>query len=142
MIRSKAFTQTSRATQVRGVQDRLVSYFWSGHTIRSRSVSSVVLSGAVSVPAPPLRLVADWERETSLRLGLEPGEVEALPLARARARWPALRQCVQAASGWTATLGLPSTLLATCDVALMACRGARYHHDGARYGGMAFCNLF
>jgi hypothetical protein len=24
----------------------------------------------------------------------------------------------------------------------MACRGARYHHDGAQYGGSAFCNLF
>ena len=24
----------------------------------------------------------------------------------------------------------------------MACRGARYHHDGAQYGGAAFCNLF
>jgi hypothetical protein len=24
----------------------------------------------------------------------------------------------------------------------MACRGAKYHHDGAQYGGMAFCNLF
>jgi hypothetical protein len=24
----------------------------------------------------------------------------------------------------------------------MACHGARYHHDAAQYGGMAFCNLF
>ena len=24
----------------------------------------------------------------------------------------------------------------------MACRGARYHHDGDQYGGAAFCNLF
>jgi hypothetical protein len=24
----------------------------------------------------------------------------------------------------------------------MACRGAKYHHDGERYGGAAFCNLF
>jgi hypothetical protein len=24
----------------------------------------------------------------------------------------------------------------------MACRGAKYHHDGAHYGGAAFCNLF
>ena len=24
----------------------------------------------------------------------------------------------------------------------MACRGARYHHDGAQYGGAGFCNLF
>jgi hypothetical protein len=27
-------------------------------------------------------------------------------------------------------------------MALMACRGARYHHDGSQYGGAAFCNLF
>jgi len=33
-------------------------------------------------------------------------------------------------------------VLATSDVALMACRGARYHHDGAQYGSAAFCNLF
>ena len=24
----------------------------------------------------------------------------------------------------------------------MACRGAKYHHDGEHYGGAAFCNLF
>ena len=24
----------------------------------------------------------------------------------------------------------------------MACRGARYHHDGLQYGANAFCNLF
>ncbi|MCY1547940.1 hypothetical protein D9M68_840240 [compost metagenome] len=45
-------------------------------------------------------------------------------------------------SGWLGTLGLPATLLPASDVALMACRGARYHHDGAQYGGAAFCNLF
>jgi hypothetical protein len=33
-------------------------------------------------------------------------------------------------------------VLAASDVALMACRGARYHHDAAQYGGAAFCNLF
>jgi hypothetical protein len=33
-------------------------------------------------------------------------------------------------------------VLASGDVALMACRGAKYHHDGAQYGGAAFCNLF
>jgi hypothetical protein len=38
-------------------------------------------------------------------------------------------------------LGL-GDVLAASDVALMACRGARYHHDGAQYGGSAFCNLF
>ena len=39
-----------------------------------------------------------------------------------------------------AALGLPP--LADCELALMACRGARYHHDGAQYGGAAFANLF
>lgn len=123
------------------VRDILASYYWSGDAIRSRSVSDVVLSGAVDVPVPPARLMADWKRETLLRLGLEPGDVEALPLARARARWPDYRHCVQAASDWTRTLGLREAL-ASSDVALMACRGANYHHDGARYGGAAFCNLF
>lgn len=123
------------------VQPSLASYYWSGDAIRSRSVSHVVLSGAVDVPAPPARLLADWQRETSLRLGLETGDVEALPLARARARWPDYRQCVQAVSDWTRTLGLREAL-ASSDVALMACRGAKYHHDGAQYGGAAFCNLF
>ena len=109
--------------------------------MRSRSVSDVVLSGTVDVPAPPARLVADWEREISLNLGLEPGDVEALPLARARARWPDYRRCVQAVADWTRVLGL-GEVLASSDVALMACRGARYHHDGAQYGAAAFCNLF
>ena len=117
------------------------SYYWSGDAIRSRSVSDVVLSGTVDVPSPPARLMADWKRETSLRLGLEPGDVEALPLARARARWPDYSHCVQAVSDWTRTLGLHE-VLASGDVALMACRGAKYHHDGEHYGGAAFCNLF
>jgi hypothetical protein len=122
-------------------RDLLVSYFWSGDVIRSRSVGDVVLSGTVDVPVPPARLLADWERESSMRLGLEPGDVEPLPLARARARWPDYRQCVQAVSDWTRTLGLQE-VLASSEVALMACRGAKYHHDGAHYGGAAFCNLF
>jgi hypothetical protein len=121
--------------------DLLTSYFWSGEAIRSRSVSEVVLSGKVDVPVPPARLIADWEREASLRLGLEPGDVEALPLARTRARWPDLKYCAQAAADWARALGLPE-VLGSSDVALMACRGAKYHHDGAQYGGMAFCNLF
>ena len=123
------------------VQNLLVSYFWSGEVIRSRSVSDVVLSGRLDVPAPPARLIADWERETVQRLCLEPGDVEALPLARARMRWPDYSRCVQAVSDWTRTLGLPD-VLASCDVALMACRGAQYHHDAAHYGAAAFCNLF
>ena len=118
-----------------------VSYYWSGDALCRRSVSSVVLSGTVELPVLPDRLVADWNRDITLRLELAPGDVESLPLPRARTRWPDYRQCVQAASGWTDSLGLPE-LLAACDVALMACRGARYHHDGAQYGGAAFCNLF
>jgi hypothetical protein len=119
----------------------LTSYFWSGDAIRSRCVSDVVLSGTVEVPAPPTRLLADWQRELSSRVVLEPGDVEVMPLARARARWPGYTRCVQAVSDWTRELGLPG-VLASSDVALMACRGARYHHDGEQYGDMAFCNLF
>jgi hypothetical protein len=122
-------------------RDLLTSYFWSGDVIRSRSVSNVVLSATVDVPAPPARLLADWESEISSRLFLEPGDVEPLPLARARARWPDYEHCVQAMSDWMRTLEL-SEVLASSDVALMACRGAKYHHDGAQYGGAAFCNLF
>ena len=117
------------------------SYYRSGDTLRSRSVSDVVLTGTVDVAAPPARLLADWQSETSLRIGLEPGDVEALPLPRARIRWPDYKHCVQAARDWTQTLGLHD-VLASSEVALMACRGARYHHDGAQYGGSAFCNLF
>lgn len=131
----------SVAHQPHRVPNLHTSYYWSGDTLRSRSVSDVVLSGMVDVPAPPARLVADWQREISLRVGLEPGEVEALPLPRARMRWPDYKHCVQAARDWTDTLGLHD-VLATSDGALMACRGARYHHDGAQYGGSAFCNLF
>lgn len=119
----------------------LASYYWRGDAIRSRSVSDVVLTGTVDVPAPPTRLVADWNREIALRLDLEPGDVEPLPLARARARWPDYRHCVQAVADWTRARGLQE-VLASSDVALMACRGAKYHHDGERYGGAAFCNLF
>lgn len=131
----------TRPPQPHRVPDRLTSYFWRGDVIRSRSVSDVVLSGTVDVPAPPARLLADWNRETSLRLGLEPGDVEQLPLARARVRWPDYSHCVRAVADWTRTLGLPEVLAAS-DVALMACRGTKYHHDGAHYGGAAFCNLF
>lgn len=109
--------------------------------MRSRSISDIVLSGVVDVPVPNARLLADWEREISSRMVLELGDVEPMPLARARTRWPEYKHCVQAASDWTSALGLPSALAAS-DVALMACRGARYHHDADQYGGAAFCNLF
>lgn len=121
--------------------DRLASYYWSGDAMRNRSVSSTVLTGTLDLPAPPLRVRADWEREMASRLCLEPGDVEQMPLARTQARWPEYGLCLQAMRGWTGTLGL-SGALAAADIALMACRGARYHHDGAQYGGAAFCNLF
>jgi len=122
-------------------QDRLISYFLSGDAIRNRCVSGMVLSGMVDVPTPPARLLADWDREIASNLVLESGDVESLPLARARARWPDYGRCVNAAAEWAAAQGLPGILTAS-DVALMACRGARYHHDGAQYGSAAFCNLF
>lgn len=122
-------------------RDQITSLFWSGDAIRSRSVSDTVLSSTVNVVAPSARLMADWQREISLRLALAPGDVESLPLARARTRWPDYKLCVQAMRDWTSHVGL-GDVLATSDVALMACRGARYHHDGAQYGGSAFCNLF
>jgi hypothetical protein len=121
--------------------DTATAYFWSGDALRSRSVGPVVLTDTLDVPAPPARLVADWERDMAQRLVLEPGDVEEMPLARARMRWPDYKRCVQAVSEWTSTLGLEDVLTSS-DIALMACRGARYHHDGAQYGGMAFCNLF
>ncbi|MNU64077.1 hypothetical protein D3C71_533470 [compost metagenome] len=124
------------------MHDLLTSYFWHGDTLRSRSVSGIVHAALLDVPEPPARLVADWQREIATNVPLEPGDVEPMPLARARTRWPDYAQCVQAMSGWLGTLGLPATLLPASDVALMACRGARYHHDGAQYGGAAFCNLF
>lgn len=119
----------------------LTSFYWSGDAIRSRRVSQIVLSGTVEIPEPPPRLNADWEREIATRMVLEAGDVEAMPLARARTRWPDYRRCVQAAAEWTDAAGLPG-VLASSDVALMACRGARYHHDGEQYGSAAFCNLF
>lgn len=123
------------------LQDELACFFWSGETLRSRSVSDTVLSGHVAVAAPPALLTTDWEREIALQLELEAGEVEPLPLPRARMRWPEYTQCVQAVADWTRSLGMRE-VLAVSDIALMACRGAKYHHDGDQYGGMAFCNLF
>lgn len=112
-----------------------------GGRVRSRNVSRTLFLGHLEVPVPPPRLVADWEREMTEQLQLVPGDVECLPWARTQARWPGLRQCVQAARDWTQALSMGDALT-DADVALMACRGARYHHDGALYGGSAFCNLF
>lgn len=77
----------------------------------------------------------------SLQLDLQAGDVEALPLARARMRWPDYSVCVQAAVAWTSSLGF-TDILTDCEIALMACRGARYHHDAEQYGNFVFCNLF
>lgn len=118
----------------------LIVYYRCADHLRSRSVGGTVLSATLAVPAPPPRLQADWEREI-VRLGLEHGDVEPLSLPRARTRWPDYRHCVQAMADWTATLGM-ADMLASSEVALMACIGTRYHHDGAHYGGAAFCNLF
>ena len=122
-------------------QDRLTSFFWHEDALRSRSVSGRMLSARLDVPAPPARLLADWDREIRTRLLLEPGDVEQMPLARTRARWPEFGLCVHAMRDWTHALGL-GEVLAGSDMALMACRGARYHHDGSQYGSAAFCNLF
>ncbi len=123
----------------------LTAQYWSNdgtqNHLRYRSVSDLVLTGTINVDAPPTRLLVDWEREMAQQLNLEPGDVEALPLARARMRWPDYSACVLAAVEWTRMLGL-ADVLASSEVALMACRGARYHHDAELYGGSAFCNLF
>lgn len=119
----------------------LTSWFHSGDAIRSRCVSDTVLAGVLDVPALPPRLLADWDRELASHVTLEPGDVESLPFARARMRWPDYGRCVQAVDAWLAAHRAPHVLAAS-DVALMACRGARYHHDGGQYGGAAFCNLF
>lgn len=120
----------------------LTSFFYSrDEAMRSRSVSGRLLAANVDVPAPPPRLLADWDREIRTRLMLEPGDVEQMPLSRTRARWPEFGLCVQAMRDWTHALGLGDALEGS-DMALMACRGARYHHDGNQYGGAAFCNLF
>ena len=118
----------------------LVAYFSTDAGLRSRSVSPVVLSGLLELPSLSARLDADWQREI-LRLGLEAGDVEPLSLARSRARWPDYRLCLQAISDWMDSIGLPG-LLEDAELALMACLGARYHHDAAQYGSAAFCNLF
>lgn len=120
---------------------RLIAYYRSGEALRSRSLAPRALTATLALPAVPARLVADWQRETRQQLQLEPGDVEVMPLARSRARWPGLRDCVQAMAQWARSLGLQE-LLSDSELALMACRGARYHHDALQYGGLVFGNLF
>ncbi len=117
------------------------AFYWSGERLRSRSLASLAQVGWVDVPAPPPRLVADWQRDVAQQLNLQLGDVDVLSLPRARTRWPDYQACLQAVASWAQTRGL-QTELKDCDIALMACRGARYHHDGDQYGGAAFCNLF
>lgn len=123
------------------VVENVTAFFYSGDQLRSRSIGDTVLCGQLNIPPLPERLTTDCEREIQSRLALQPGDVEALSLARARARWPGMRAWVQAVADWVQAQGLVGAMTDT-DAALMACRGARYHHDGAQYGGAAFCNLF
>lgn len=106
--------------------------------MRSRSVSDVVLSGSLDLPAAPAKLIAQWEHETAC-LDLDPGEVEPLPLDLDI--WPGYAHGMRATADWTRALGLQDVLART-EVDLMTCRGAKYHHDATRYGRAAFCNLF
>ena len=121
--------------------DALTVTFRSGNLMRSRSVSAVVQCVVLDVPIPPPRVLADWRREIFLQLGLEPGDIEAMPLARTRLRWPEHRLCFDAVKRWMGASGLPA-VLDSSEVALMASRGTTYHHDGAYYGSAAFCNVF
>jgi hypothetical protein len=114
---------------------------WDADALRSRSVSDVVLTTTLDLPELPRHLTADWAREVSGQSALEPGDVVQLPLARARRRWPGLPASVQAVSDWLGSIGL-ADVLTPDTMALMACRGARYHHDGDQYGDAIFCNLF
>ena len=86
----------------------------------SRSVSDVVLTGTVEVPAVPALLASHWQREVAQHLALAPGDVEALNLAqyRTRANAPHYRRCLQAATDWAHGIGLPD-VLAESHIALM-----------------------
>lgn len=55
--------QMSHSPQPHRLAGRLTSHFCSSNALRSRSVSNVVLSATLDVPAPPARLIADWQRE-------------------------------------------------------------------------------
>jgi hypothetical protein len=141
MARSLTAPQQASPRGAAEPSEPLTAWYRHADAMRSRSVGAAVLAGHVMVPAPPARLLADWARDIADRLVLQPGDVESLSLPRARVRWPGYGQCVGALAEWLAQRGLPDVLQG-CDVALMACRGARYHHDGALYAGSAFCNLF
>lgn len=118
----------------------LTVYFRSTETLRSRSVSPLVLHSTLLIPPPPARQIADWDREIA-DLGLAFGDIEPLPLARTIMRWPEYKHCAEAVSGWLQTLAM-SDVLDPSDLSLMACLGTPYHHDVVQYGNAAFCNLF
>jgi hypothetical protein len=118
-----------------------VVHFTLGNDRRSRSISPIVLTSTLNIPKPTARLNADWEWDISHQLALEPGDVEPLSLIRTQMRWTDYNQCLQAMKAWTFAIGL-SDAFNNSDIALMACRGARNHHDAEQYGGAAFCNLF
>ena len=80
--------------------ERLTSLFHSGEAMRSRSVSDVVLWGRLDLPAPPARLVADWDREVAVRLDLAPRQaIRASSLAASTSDSPSVR--VQSAMACT-----------------------------------------
>lgn len=106
-----------------------------------RSISPIILTATLDIPAISARLSADWERDIATQLRLATGDVEELPLARARLKWPDYKQCIEAIARWTQDIGLQD-VLSTAEIALMACRGARYHNDIELYGDSVFCNLF
>ncbi len=107
----------------------------------NRSISPIILTATLDIPAISTRLNADWEHDIATQLFLEPGDVEELPLARARTRWPNFNEYVVALSQWVSGWAMHD-VISTAPLALMACRGARYHHDAEQYGDSAFCNLF
>ncbi|RYZ12517.1 MAG: hypothetical protein EOO24_03060 [Comamonadaceae bacterium] len=108
---------------------------------RCRTVGGRVQAGRIDLAPVPARLLIDWHRETIELNPLQVGDVEPLPLARAMARWPGYRSCVNAALGWMGSFG-GDAVQPDDELALMACRGARYHHDAHRYAGSAFFNVF
>jgi hypothetical protein len=107
----------------------------------NRSISPIILTTTLDIPTISTRLNADWERDIATQLYLATGDVEELPLARARLRWPDYKQCLEAMARWTQDVGLQD-VLGTAEIALMACRGASYHNDVELYGDSIFCNLF
>lgn len=115
-------------------------FFLCEGVVQQRSVSDLLLHDTLVIPVPPQRLLADWAREVDA-LGLTPGEIEPLSLARTIMRWSDYPHCRAAVLAWLVAQGLPD-LLDPDELALMACLGTPYHHDAELYGDRIFCNLF